>query len=608
MDTAPQSQQHKGGWQGPLWITTRADEAAYFVEVANCDGAAKTLDSLSPGNFLDSTAQRLFEASNYLHSRKERITPETLSAQCARRADESERQSDADEWHTAARIALCELATVPSGPNTPGERAERLARKIKEQAPATAILPVFGFPVTDTGNAERFAAQHGQSVRFCHPWGIWLVFDGKRWAEDESGGVERLAKDTARSIYAEVARETEDGRRVELKRHASKTESRKARADFLQLARSENGIAVLPCELDAAPHLLNLENGTLDLQAVVFREHRRADLLTRLCPVAFDANAVCPTWRAALEQWLPNVATRDFVQDAAGASLSGLAFDEFWMFLYGDGANGKSTFTRVLEWLFGDYGHKAQAETFMDAGRDRDRGKPAPELLSMRGKRLVTVQETAKRHRLNEALIKDFTGRDSITARGIREKAETTFAPQFTLWMFGNHKPIVNDTSAGTWRRIRLIPFDQTIPENKRDPQLAEKLRAELPGILNWALDGLRRVHERGLVVPDAVKLATAQYREESDRFAEFLAEKCIVGKRHFASSKDLWAVWCDWCRETGEKEGTRRSLGKDLSDRQFCKKMKSQAGKDVRGWEGIGILASASDTYVSEMSANSDT
>ncbi len=489
----------------------------------------------------------------------------------------------------------------PNLKGIPKERAPRVRHIPEEQrtqsasdrAPSDAqhsnsTAP--SFALTDTGNAERFAARHSDRARFCWEWNTWLAWDGKRWTRDAGAEVERLAKATARGIYAEAATQPDDSARAELVKHAKRSESRKGRADFLALARSEEGIPIQPEELDAAPQLVNLLNGTFDLDAEEFREHRRGDMLTRLFPVAFDPNATAPTWEAALAQWLPDTATRDFVQDAAGASLSGLAYDEFWMFLFGDGANGKSTFTRVLEWLFGDYGHKAQAETFMDCGRDRDRGKPAPELLSMQGKRLVTVQETAQRHRLNEALIKDLTGRDTITARGIQAKNETTFAPQFTLWMFGNHKPQISDTSAGTWRRIRLIPFTQTIPEEGRDPQLSDKLRAELPGILNWALEGLARVMARGFVIPDAVKAATEQYRAENDALAGFLASCCDSSETAFVPSGNLWEAWKTYCQETGEKEGTAKTLGRALKDKGFKDSRPYISGRQTRVWNGLRL------------------
>ncbi len=480
-------------------------------------------------------------------------------------------------------------------PRQQQRRAQTAAPSLNDSAPQSSTPAMSqapksapAFAVTDTGNAERFAAQHGQRVRYCYPLAQWFIYDGQRWRLDLAGEIERHTKTTARSIYAEAAAEPDDARRAEVVKHARRTEAEVGRAAMQKLARSEPGIPIMPEQLDADAHAFNVANGTLDLQTLTFRPHQREDLLTHLAPVVYDAAAPCSIWRGCLERWLPNEATRDFVQEAVALSLWGVPQDEFWIFLYGDGANGKSTFVRVVEWLCGDYGHKAQAETFMDTARERERGKPAPELLALKGKRLVTVQETAQRHRLNEALLKDLTGRDRITARGIHSKHETTFTPQFTLWMFGNHKPQIKDTSAGTWRRLRLIPFTQTIPEAERDPHLADRLRTELPGVLNWALDGLRRVRERGLVVPDAVRAATNEYRTEQDTFGAFISDRTVSGPRCEATAAQLWKAWEAWCSENGEREGNQTNFASELKRRGF-ENFHSRSGKK---WRGIAVLA----------------
>jgi putative DNA primase/helicase len=153
--------------------------------------------------------------------------------------------------------------------------------------------------------------------------------------------------------------------------------------------------------------------------------------------------------------------------------------------------------------------------------------------------------------------------------------------------MFGNGKPRITDTSGGMWRRPRLINFGQPIPLNERDPQLSEKLRMELPGILNWALDGLRRVYERGLIVPEAVKAATDDYKEEEDRLAGFLKDCCVTGPNYTSTARDLWAAWSGWCSQNGEREGSQRAFGTELKSHNFTP---SKSGS-TRGWKGIGLL-----------------
>jgi putative DNA primase/helicase len=187
---------------------------------------------------------------------------------------------------------------------------------------------------------------------------------------------------------------------------------------------------------------------------------------------------------------------------------------------------------------------------------------------------------------MNAALFKDLTGRDAITARGMYEKRPTTFVPQFTLWMFGNGKPQIKDGSSGMWRRVRLIDFSQPIPASERDPHLSDKLAAELPGILNWALEGLRRVYERGLVVPDAVNTATNEYRAEQDALSGFVADCCVTARNCTASAADLWDAWKTWCAANGEREGSQRALAADLKRRKF----ENFTVNGRRWWRGIGL------------------
>ncbi len=444
------------------------------------------------------------------------------------------------------------------------------------------------FPLNEIGNGQRFAAMHGERLRFVSVWDKWAIYERGRWQPDEQGQAEQLAKLVEASITAEATHESDDDRRGRLLKHASTLTKLATRQKMLKDASTEPHMTIRPEQFDTKPHLFNVANGTLDLLTVRLHPHRAGDLLTHQTPVLYDAAADCPTWRNCMARWIPDEATRDHVQEMAGVSLSGTVFDEFFVFLYGDGDNGKSTFLRVLEWLAGSYSHKTQAETIMQARDARNANAPAPELLALKGARLVTVHEIDSKHTLNATLIKDLTGRDAITARGLFEKRPTTFEPQFTLWMFGNGKPQIKDTSGGMWRRPRLIDFGQPIPPQERDPQLAEKLRSELSGILNWTLEGLERVKQRGLIVPDAVSRAVAEYRAEQDAMAAFIMDCCITGQQCSAAAGELWKAWGEWCRENGEKEGTQRAFGAELKRRKFD----SYRGNTGNRWRGIGLKA----------------
>jgi putative DNA primase/helicase len=442
------------------------------------------------------------------------------------------------------------------------------------------------FPLDEIGNGRRFAAANRYDMRFCGVREKWLVFKDGRWMPDESGAAEQRAKAVGQQIAAEAAAQPDDDKRARLLKHALTLTKRVTRETMLKDAASEDGMRTTPEQFDCDPHLFNCANGTLNLKTFEFRPHAAADLLTLQSPVVYDPNATCPTWRACMARWMPDEATREYDQDCAGISLSGEIFEEFFNFIFGEGDNGKSSKIRVMERIFGSYWHKTQAETIMQARDRRQPNAPSPELLALKGARLVTVHEIDSKHQINAPLIKDLTGRDAITARGLFEKRPTTFEPQFTLWMFGNSKPQIKDTSGGMWRRVRLIDFGQPIPPHERDPQLNQKLRAELSGILNWMLEGLRRVYERGLLVPDTVKTATNGYRAEQDAMSGFIADCCVIAANCTASAADLWAAWCQWCGDNGERQGTQTALGLELKRRKF--ENFTSGGK--KKWSGIGL------------------
>jgi len=444
------------------------------------------------------------------------------------------------------------------------------------------------FPLDEIGNGKRFAAMFGHELRFCGVRDQWQVFEGGRWTPDAQGIAEQYAKQLAQEVATEAARQRDDDRRARLLKHALTLTKRKSRETMLRDAASEPGIMVSPELFDAQPEVFNCENGTLDLRTFEFRPHRADDFLTHQTSVVFDAGAECPTWRACVAQWMPREGVADYAQDSAGLSLTGRIYEEFFNLLIGPGDNGKTTFLRTLEQLAGDYWHKTEAETIMLSRDGRKAEAPAPALLALKGARLVTVHELDSKHKLNAALIKDLTGRDTISARGLFEKRPTNFLPQFTLWAFGNSKPQIGDDSRGMWRRVRIIDFDQVIPPSQRDTHLKTKLEAELSGILNWALDGLRRVQSRGLIVPDAVNVATDTYRAEQDPLAGFLSDCCTIHAHATANAGELFTAWCAWCRENEEKDGTNKAFATALKSKGF----ENYRGSDGRRWRGVTTVA----------------
>lgn len=222
------------------------------------------------------------------------------------------------------------------------------------------------FNPTDKGNAQRLQHYYGSDLRYCWPWKKWLVWDGKRWREDCNGTVQEMTKQLQSRILAEAAHEKDTERQQELRQWAKATEMSGRISAAIKLARSENDIPVHPDQLDKNPWSLNLMNGTLDLRTGHLHEHRREDLLTKMAPVEFDPNAKCPNWDAFLATITDgNEELIGYLQRAAGMSMTGVIRDHVLFFVFGRGANGKSTFINTLLKVLGtDYAMKAPSCDF----------------------------------------------------------------------------------------------------------------------------------------------------------------------------------------------------------------------------------------------------
>lgn len=442
--------------------------------------------------------------------------------------------------------------------------------------------------LTDAGNAQRFAMQHGAWMRYCYAWRSSLTWDGKRWSRDPGDAVMRLAKSTARSIYAEAARADDDDVKA-LASWAKRSEAEARLRAMTFLAQSEPGIAVTPVQLDAEPWLLNTETGTLDLRTVELRPHRREELLTKLAPVAYDATAECPRWLAFLSRIFDdNEALIAFLQRALGYALTADTREQCFFLLWGAGANGKTTLLKTVSSILGDYAVSTRAETFMVKGSDAIPNDVA----QLAGSRFVVAVEAEQDRRLAEALMKQATGGDVMSARFMRGEF-FEFAPTFKVFIATNHKPIIRGTDHAMWRRVRLIPFTVTIADDQQDKMLEGKLRGEGAGILRWMVEGCLAWQRDGLGVPVEVRAATASYRSEMDVVGRFLADRCALDQSATITAADLYADYVAWCDAEREKPISKTMLGLRLAERPGLEDARLGRNR-TRAWRGIRLRSPA--------------
>lgn len=447
-----------------------------------------------------------------------------------------------------------------------------------------------GVTPTDTGNARRFVHFIEGHLRYVHGLNIWLRWAPKkcRWIFCNQGEQIEFAKQCARDMLVEAAKESDDDKRKRHVNHALKTLDIARLTAMVKLSESDPKVVVTAHKLDASPWLLGVKNGIVDLRTGILRDASPNDFITKQAGTIFDNLATCPLFEQTLQTIFKNDSGLiDYFQRLCGYALFGQVREHVFFFCHGVGANGKSTVLNVIQAVMGDYAITLPTESLMMAKRDA--AAASPDLMLLRGVRLALASETEDGQRLAEARIKQLTGGDLVTARALYG-GFVTFPQTAKLVIVGNHKPQIAGTDEGIWRRVQLVPVEFTIPAAQRDPALPGKLLAELPGILAWMVRGCLKWQQSGLTPPPAVTAATNAYKAESDILGEWIAECCTVAAVASATSGELYAAYRNWGLRNGHQPWYRNRWGRLMGE----KFTKGRNGAGNATYTGIDLTAAA--------------
>jgi putative DNA primase/helicase len=438
----------------------------------------------------------------------------------------------------------------------------------------------------DILNGKLFADKYRAKYIFIHETAQMLKFTSAGWVHAPPGEAESAAKGIVKQLKTEATqaymRDPSSGETKRKMAHATRSSMEPRLNAMISLARSELGMTVRLSSFDVDVDLLGVINGVLNLKTSQLLLPTPDLLVSMRASVAFEVSAKCPTWVSFLNTVQPDKSVQRLLQQLTGVFLTGSSSLQKLIFIYGLGANGKSTYIEVISWLLGDYSLRIATEMLMHYQRSPQ--APSPDIVALKGRRLAYCNEVAEGKCLDEARVKELTGGDTLTGRTPYAKQNVTFQPTHNIVMVGNHKIEVRDTGHGMWRRMLLIPFEVTIPPNMQDRHLLEKLKHEGSGILNWAMAGLRDFEKVGLRIPKVITSATDAYKDEEDILGEWLQDhfSSIPGAK--VSIADCYSSYRFWADSRGHKPFAQSRLTKRLKERGFNR----DGGK--RNYQGLEL------------------
>lgn len=423
-------------------------------------------------------------------------------------------------------------------------------------------------PRTEQGWAEAFIGQRLDSLRYVSDLGQWRIFDGRGWKTDQTGVVlHKIAKELTREEF-----------------HHEKLGRASTAAAVERLARIDPRITTTSAQWDCDKWLLGTPDGVVDLSTGEKRPARPGDLMVRQTAAVPRAGA--PLWERFLETITRgDLELQGYLQRVAGYCLTGDVSEEVLFFGSGDRQSGKSTFISALQHAMGSYARTMEDSVVLDSGRGHS---PHPtDVAGLMGTRLAVIAETEPDRRWNERRVKQLTGGDVITARLMRQDF-VDFLPTFKLFVAGNNKPALSMADGAMQRRLHVIPFEHTIPQEERDLRLKEKLKAEAGGILQWAIEGCLAWQRGGLRPAQAVAHACAEYFWDEDVLGRWLAVCTETGPELSHPTGEAYESFCEFCAANNEHQIAMRQFAPRLAMRGFGRR-KGTGG--VRLITGLRVL-----------------
>lgn len=419
------------------------------------------------------------------------------------------------------------------------------------------------YDLNDTGNAHRFVARFGDIIRYNVDNQKWMIWNGKYWQMDVYNNIKNYAELVIEEMKQQVLSMAETNEKKALMNNIKRALSSSGKIAFLKEAEHISGIPVTNNNFDRDPFMLNCASGVIDLHDGTIRPHDKTFMCSKYVPYELS-NDEPKLWNKFLgEIFASNNELIHYIQKIMGYALSGSTREQCMFILLGDGANGKSILTEVLYEVSGSYSKTSNVDVLLE--RKNQNGNLG-EIARLNGVRNVVMGETKPGDKLNEGLIKTMTsGIEQIVARFLYGN-EFEFTPIFKMFMMTNYRPIIRGTDTGIWRRIKIIPFDVTIPDDKQDKDLMNKMQKEYPQILNWLVQGCIMWQKEGISNPQLIDESIKQYRSEMDLVQRWIDECCELGAGYRSKSTDLFNAFCNYIAINREFQLSNTLFGRNMS------------------------------------------
>jgi putative DNA primase/helicase len=460
-------------------------------------------------------------------------------------------------------------------------------------------------PRTEMGNAERLLDKFGAGLMHVPELKRWYLWTGVYWRKAMDVEVEHLAKMTVLGLRDEVELWPEGDEREQFWKWCAASQSRKMVTNMVALAASDPRVVVPASELDRDWFYLGVRNGVVDLRSGEFLGPDPSRRVTLSCGCEWHGPEVNDLWVSTVtDVFNDDMEMVSFFQRLVGYTLLGRPNEDVLVIPFGSGANGKSTLMETLRVVLGSYARAVGPETFVSNGGVMGGAGPRPDILAMRGARMVWGGEPDDGATLREGFIKAMTGGDPIAARANHSNEIVEIVPSWVVWMPTNHRPIVPSDGHAIWRRLMPVPFTRNFDDDlfvSKDGDRVAKLTGTpeaLAGVLAWCVAGaVAHVRAGRLLRTKAIDVAREEYREDMDLLSEWLEVCCETGPDLVDSNSQIWASWEQFAAARGELRmlPSMKTLGRRLESRGF-RRVHHSTKHNLRGFVGLRVRVVAMD------------